>query len=304
MIDLRVTLMDADDVLIMSLMDFYKCYYSEDNRLFNAGYLNWFLLSNPAGHAKCVTITLENEIVANMFLVPIFVTQNGKKRLGYFAADVLTHPNHRDKNLFVKMIRCATEYIKSKELFIVGHPNDASTPGWKRTKMSFYPEYRSFFSKVSFNLFDRRCIEIKHKDMLFSFAERIEEILIKNNQSIVWTDCEFLYWKYMLNPVKKYTIKAIIIDGCLRGIVVFYKYKKAIDRVVHYIVEEGYEEKVYRSSIIPRIYSFPQTEKFEKIKKHFISKNIGTEVRFFFTDYHSETPAIEPSAVTFAACDN
>ncbi|ENM5767810.1 hypothetical protein V4V57_003566, partial [Vibrio mimicus] len=92
MIDLRVTLMDADDVLIMSLMDFYKCYYSEDNRLFSAGYLNWFLLSNPAGHAKCVTITLENEIVANMFLVPIFVTQNGQKRLGYFAADVLTHP--------------------------------------------------------------------------------------------------------------------------------------------------------------------------------------------------------------------
>ncbi|WP_123056809.1 GNAT family N-acetyltransferase, partial [Vibrio cyclitrophicus] len=105
------------------------------------------LLDNPNGSGQCVTVTLNDEIIGNFFLVATSVTVNGVVKKGYFATDVLTHPEHRDKNLFVKMIRKSITYLKEEKKFIVGHPNKNAIPGWKRTKMEFGPEMSSFISK-------------------------------------------------------------------------------------------------------------------------------------------------------------
>lgn len=297
---LELHIADANHSNLPDLIKFYKSYFPNDSRIFKPGYLEWLLLSNPCGVAKCVMITLNSEIIANMFLIPIFLSVKGEEKLGYFAAEVLSHPKHRDKNLFVKMIRKATEYLKKRKLILVGHPNNASTPGWKRTKMNFYNSYASFLSKVSTNVFNSKLVRIQNEKMLSKFSKDLDRI--STSKTVIKSNFDFVCWKYLNNPVKKYEVNIVVIEGVVRGMIVSYRYKKIIRRIVHYIVEEGYEKQVFNATILPSIYSFPQTSTFNEISHCFYNKSIGDEIKFFFTVFDEYD--VDPTYVTFAACDN
>lgn len=307
MSELNIEILNANVELIEELKLFYSSYYDKSNRIFIDDYLEWLLIDNPVDIGKCVSIKLNNEIIANMFLIPIVLTKQGCDKKSVFVVDVLTHPKHRDKNLFVKMIRALICYAKENKLLIVGHPNKLSTPGWKRTKMNFNQPIRSYMSKLSFWSKDIKKESINNEDKMFILSNCINDILNKSDNLIVKTNCDYLKWKYLDNPVKKYNVRAIFNRDIFVGVVVSYKLKFFIDRVVHYLIKKGSEKEVFNNTFIPKIYSFPdETVINSDYGKYFYDKKIGSEINYFLTDYSNDSDSLklDASYVSFAACDN
>lgn len=292
----------ADLKLITELKVFYKCYYSEDNKLFNEKYLPWLLHDNPHGEGISVNIKIDNELVANMFLIPVRLIQDGSEKHAYYATDVLTHPSHRDKNLFVKLIRRSIEYLKEQNACLIGHPNNNALPGWKRTKMHFQPIINSFLSKIS--VLNKRKLVTDASQVKESEKQNIINMLCCSSNLIVASDMDFLTWRYINHPVRKYHVEFIYDKYKLVGVIVFVKFKGIFDRVVHYIVTPGSEGKVFNSKIFPRIFSFSGLEDGDSFKQYFYDRRIGSEINYFLTDFSSETPPVDGRYISFAACDN
>lgn len=303
--DLNIDILDVDIELIDKLKVFYSCHFDKTNRVFNSEYLKWFLIDNSMGRAKTVLIKHENIIIANMFIVPTVLTENNFNKKAIFVVDVLTHPKHRDKNLFIKMIRKLIEYAKENKLIIIGHPNKTSTPGWKRTKMTFNKPLESFLSKSNFYSKNIKRLIIKNKNDLLELNDKINEVLENSNKLIVKSDCNYLLWRYLEHPLKKYKIEVIFYKDIVIGVVVSYKYKLVIDRVVHYFIRNGYDKDVFNSTIIPKIYSFPNNNTINaSYSNYFYLKSVGKKINYFLTDFSDENMEIDSSFVTFAACDN
>ena len=295
-----ISLDNVNEALISELKDFYRCYYSEKNRFFTDGYLSWLLLKNPHGEGISVNIRLDCNIVANMFLIPVKLIKKGESKLAYYVVDVLSHPNHRDKNLFVKMIRRAIEMTKEKGLCLIGHPNSNALPGWKRAKMSFQPNFVSYMSRPG----------ICWKKKIVSSSKQISKkdrmdlsLLIENNRTlIINADADFIIWKYINCPSKKYKVELLYKGSNIIGVIVSYKVQRIVDRVVHYMYDDKYTREVICSSVIPKIYSFPATSNLYGTYKLFFKHPLGTSVNYFFTDYSPD--ADNGSGITYAACDN
>ncbi|MGV3931096.1 GNAT family N-acetyltransferase [Citrobacter braakii] len=299
-----ITALEKVDLkLIAEIKIFYKYYYAEDNKLFNEMYLPWLLYNNPHGDGLSVNIKIDNELVANMFLIPVRLIQDGREKYAYYATDVLTHPHHRDKNLFVKLIRRGIEYLKEKNACLIGHPNSNSLPGWKRIKMNFQPVINSFLSKPS--LCNKRKVITDASQVRESEREDIINILCSSGNLIVASDMDFLTWRYINHPIRKYNIEFIYDKYKLVGVIVYVKYKGIIDRVLHYIAIPGSEGKVFNSKIYPRIFSFSGLEEDDRYKKYFYDRRIGSKINYFMTDFSSdESPCTNGRYISFAACDN
>lgn len=297
-----ISLEKVDLNFIAELKVFYKCYYSEDNKIFNEMYLPWLLYNNPHGEGISVNIKINNELVANMFLIPVRLIQDGRERYAYYASDVLTHPHHRDKNLFVKLIRRSIEYLKEQNACLIGHPNSNALPGWKRTKMNFQPIINSFLSKPS--LCNKRKVVTDVSQVRESERQDIINIICSSSNLIVASDMDFLTWRYINHPVRKYNVEFIYDKYKLVGVIVSVKFKGIIDRVIHYIVNPGSEGKVFNSKICPRIFSFCGLEEDDSYKHYFYDRRIGSNINYFMTDFSSESPCADGRYISFAACDN
>ena len=264
-----ISLENVNEDLISELKRFYLCYYSPDNRFFSDGYLSWMLLNNPHGVGISVNVRLEGDIISNMFLIPVELIKYGNVKLAYYVVDVLSHPNHRDKNLFIKMIRSAVKMAKDNERCLIGHPNSNALPGWKRAKMSFQPNFNSYISRPGVNRHKKNVYsrsQISEKD-----REDISLLIKKNNKLTINSSVEFIAWKYIDCPSKKYKIEFFYNKSSLIGVIVSYKVKGLIDRVVHFMYDDQYIREIICSTIIPKIFSFADTCQLASIDKLFFN---------------------------------
>src|SRR5260221_349964 len=101
-------------------------------------YLQWLHLSNPFGNGIVTLVVGDDQsLLAAMGAVPFRIGVGRESLIAYSVVNVLVHPLHRTKNLFVKMIRVLFASLRERGAWLVGHPNDAAFPGWKRAKMCF-----------------------------------------------------------------------------------------------------------------------------------------------------------------------
>ncbi|OEF64767.1 hypothetical protein OAA_10265 [Vibrio cyclitrophicus 1F175] len=299
---MEIKVVEAKEQYFDKLLCFYKTHYESSNRIFKNDYLKWLLLDNPNGSGQCVTVTLNDEIIGNFFLVATSVTVNGVVKKGYFATDVLTHPEHRDKNLFVKMIRKSITYLKEEKKFIVGHPNKNAIPGWKRTKMEFGPEMSSFISKPKKPFSNIKIKELNTKKALFDLRCEVSDLINNSNDSIVNADVDYIYWRFLKHPNQKYIINAIYRNECFCGLLVSMKYKGFVDRVIHYIADDKQISSVINSSLKPKIFYVPQSMAQSSYQNLLFKINLGSNINFFITNYDSDGK-IDGKRISFAACD-
>lgn len=299
---MKISLDNLNPKINSEIKNFYHSYYSDDNRIFTDNYLPWLLNENPHGKGFSLNIKIDDDLVANMFLIPVTLIKKGLEKKAYYVVDVLTHPMHRDKNLFVKMIRFAIEILHEKNAYLIGHPNANAMPGWRRTKMNFQPPMQSFFSKPSFKHKKKRVTSAS--EFTSAEKEKIYSILSEQSFFVVKSDFEFMLWRYINNPLKKYKIEIIYSADEIIGLVVSYKIKKFIDRVVHYMYKEGVDRKVFKSSLIPRVFSFSHAIAHKGFKDSFYNKPFGHDINFFFSGFDGSVPTESGIFITFAACDN
>lgn len=297
--ELTITINSATAALLNRLKTFYSLCYEENNRLFKEGYLEWLFNENPAGQGEVIIISSGEEILSSMFVIPLKLKTQNKIKKGYFVTDVLSHPSHRDKNLFVKMIRFFTEKVKKENGFIIGHPNRHAVPGWKRTKMNFQNPLKSiiYFPRPKSVLLVRKK-EVDSINELQKIDRYLNTMTSDQDEPRILADSSFLLWRFINNPGKKYRVFSYYIRDKFIGLTVEFKTKSRMSKVCHVDIISGYESLVYTSSILPTIYVLPEG---------LVAKGgyelQGKGVVYFFTDYEEYEFSNRGRYLTLASSD-
>lgn len=243
MSDLIVFQEMASESNIEKLIALNKSYYKAGHQLLSADYLKWLYLDNPAGKARLIlakpTAGGEDKVLGMLALIPISLRISNKDVLGYYCVNVLSHPDHRTKNIFVKLVREAKGSLSEEGTVLIGHPNSNAIPGWKRHKMNFLDALKPYaLIPLSFGNMFRQKISNPQKLAGFSFDEinwSEEEglILVKNSS-------EFIKWRYFDCPSKQYAAFLEIENGIVKGIAVTTTYAKVFRLLVHYSQLKGH----------------------------------------------------------------
>ena len=167
-----IEIIDANEEMLEGLIVFFKQYYNSEDQICDIEYLKWLYLENPAGLAKLVIAYQEGEIVGLTTLVPIDLSCRTENKT-YFAVNVLVLEKCTNKMTFFLMLRKLLKFVKNKGSLLVGHPNAAAYPFWKRMKMDFIPvQYPHVVSSLNFtrDRVDRTLISNPSDFENFSFS--------------------------------------------------------------------------------------------------------------------------------------
>lgn len=95
-----------------------------------ARYLSWQYAENPAGKVLGYSAYYRGQIAGHFSTLPVSYLINGEKSRGLLALNLVTHPDHRGKGLFLAMCnRTFEDAFNEGYRFVVGVANQNSTHG-------------------------------------------------------------------------------------------------------------------------------------------------------------------------------
>lgn len=93
-------------------------------------YLNWLYFENPRGSAIAFSAYYQREMVSHFATIPIDYEVEGTLRKGLLALNLVTHPNHRGKGLFIRVASETLDCAKKEGYdFVIGVSNQNSSYG-------------------------------------------------------------------------------------------------------------------------------------------------------------------------------
>lgn len=93
-------------------------------------YLSWQYATNPSGQALGYSAIYDGKIVGHFSTLPIEHYIYGRRTKGLLALNLVTHPEHRGKGLFLEMCRRTfDDAVSSDYQYIIGVANQNSTHG-------------------------------------------------------------------------------------------------------------------------------------------------------------------------------
>ena len=226
---------EADEGHFQSLIELGRNYYPAGHPALSSDFLKWFYLNNPNGNATLIVAVEDDLWIGVIVLIPIVLVHSGNLRRACFAVNVLTHPAHRSKNLFVKMIRHARTELSKTDTWLLGHPNASATPGWRRQKMQFTAPLRVYLTKI-------RGVRHWMRETVLASIEEIHDLPLE-----FWSESdshldvhihytpEFIAWRYLDAPHLQYRVSALKSKTSLIGLRVTRQFKWPVDLMVDVI---------------------------------------------------------------------
>lgn len=221
----QISTIQCEATHFADLISLGRTYYPAGHHALTEKFLKWLYLDNPYGAATLVVASEGKLWVGLIALIPVMLECNGVKQTACYAVNVLTHPEHRSKNLFVKMIKYAREALSQNNVWLIGHPNSNAVPGWKRQKMNFMNPLHLYLSKLG--LFGVRRIHSLEQlcDLPESFWNSLKE---RADMHVAYTP-EYIAWRFLNAPHRKYEVSAVYSGGALIGLRVTRRFKGPVD---------------------------------------------------------------------------
>jgi GNAT superfamily N-acetyltransferase len=210
-----------------------RTHYADGHHALDAGFFRWFYLDNPAGPATFVVAHEAGQWIGVIVLIPILLQRDGALQRACFAVNVLTHPEHRGKNLFSKMIRHAKDVLAEQQVWLLGHPNASALGGWKRHKMDFRTPLSLFLAKYSL-LSSFNSSKITSSVELAGVPDGFFSTLSERDGLHVKVTREFIKWRYLDAPHRTYAVRLIVKGGEVQAIHVTRRFKGPFDLMVDY----------------------------------------------------------------------
>lgn len=209
-----------------------RSYYPTEHPALSKDFLKWLYLDNPSGPATLIVAQEEEVWIGLIALIPIVLECQGKLQNACFAVNVLTHPDHRTKNLFMKMIKFSRQVLVEQGIWLLGHPNVNALPGWKRQKMSFRDSLHLYLVKFNWMLPAMNIRTIDSLDQLRELSSGFWESLTEKPDIHVKYTPEFIVWRFLDNPHRKYVVSSVESNGKLLGLRVTRRFKGPVDLMV------------------------------------------------------------------------
>lgn len=288
--ELTFSVSDASSSDITSIIELGKSYYDADSPLIQEEYLNWFYLRNPIGPAKVVKAELDLSVIGLMVMIPINMQVGGNIVTSYYVVNVLTHPLHRDKNIFVKLIRLAKEYLADSNSLLIGHPNKNAMPAWRRTKMSFKKPLKP-------GLYLPRIAGYKSRLFKKELSQDLEDFFIKKQDSHIVQDeittifdNSYFNWRYLDNPNASYKVRLLYDGSQVVGVTVTKRHFGFIDLLLYSEFinnKKDYGKALSVRSIFPTLVFSDEDIKpsFTTLK---MSRFSDREIPYFITNFNIE----------------
>lgn len=235
-LSVEITAFSADSTHLQPLIDLGRTYYPVGHPVLTEEFLRWFYLGNPAGPATLV-VALEGELwIGVIALIPVMLECPGDRtQKACYAVNVLTHPAHRGKNLFVKMISHARELLASRGIWLLGHPNSNATPGWVRQKMAFREPLQLHVAKFRMPFSSVSEASIRGLSQLQAIpADFWNTVGGASDVHLKYTP-EFIAWRFIDAPHRTYSVAAVEKHGRLLGLRVTRRYKGPVDLMIDFI---------------------------------------------------------------------
>ncbi len=193
------------------------------------GYFEWKYAQNPAGKLIAFEEINKNtgEVGAFYGITPEEYLINGEPKLIYQSMDTMTHPNYRNRGLFIKLAKETYNhaYNVNKHLELIGIPGSNSYHGfvkkleWKNpVNFHYIFQHRSIIKGLS--LFASKKIELEKITMFDSEIDLFFQNRVLNKTIVKVYNKEVLNWKITQHPYNKYVSYKIRLNSELIGLVV------------------------------------------------------------------------------------
>lgn len=297
----NIAFFECTESHLINLINLGRSYYPPDHHALKFDFLKWLYLENPCGSAKIVASEDQGQIIGVIAFIPIELDVCGIIQNACYAVNVLTHPDHRGKNLFVKMIKYAKSFLAENDIWLLGHPNASATPGWRRQKMNFNDSLHLFMAKPGL---------YKYKVELLECADQVSDIPSSFWQSLHSRDDihvkytpEFICWKYINAPHRKYTVYRVTYNNKFIGLRITRRYKGPVELLIDPVSTIDNMNKLVRCGVRPTLVMHQGTGiSGNEVVKACWQLPIRREFPFFVTDW-SDQQIKDVSGITLSASD-
>lgn len=220
--------------LIEEMIAFGKSTYPPGDPNLDVAYLRWLCIQNPCGSALAIVIREHGCLVGQAIMVPVDLAAGSSASRGYFVVNVLTHPEFRNRRLFSTIIDAAKEFVSGRQEWLLGHPNAAALPGWKRKEMTFRTPLVPHLSGLCFGISQRIEI-IDTEPALMRVWPDIDACVGSNGGRHVrlLRTLDYMLWRFMRRPDKHYRLGLCRgKDDSLLGFFVATRWKHHLDLIV------------------------------------------------------------------------
>ncbi len=303
-IEPQISALPCDSHHFELLIELGNTYYPKGHPAVSRDYLRWLYLDNPSGSATLI-VAHENDLwVGLIALIPIALECQGAMQKACFAVNVLTHPGHRSKNLFVKMIQLARQVLAEQGVWLVGHPNANAMPGWKRQKMHFRAPLHLRLAKFNWSVPLKKIRRINSLVELRELPSNFWSSLGERPDFHVKYTPEFIAWRFLDAPRKKYEICAVELRGKLLGLRVTRNFRGAVDLMVDFIAPTPLLGAVLSSVFRPTVVLHPGLgHTAGSMADGCWRLPYGRVFPFFLTTWGGESNLNDHSGITLAASD-
>ncbi len=301
--DAQIAIRTANSGHLASLIDLGRTYYPAGHPALTEGFLKWFYLGNPTGPATLIVAHEEELWIGLIALIPVILECSGQMQRACFAVNVLTHPDHRGRNLFLKMIRHARGFLSNEGIWLLGHPNANALRGWKAQKMAFRDPLHVYLTKFRLPFSSVCENRINSLDQLRAIPQNFwTQFADRHDVHLKYTP-EFIAWRFLDAPHREYVVSAVKKNDELLGLRVTRRFKGPVDLMVdcfgHVNAFGSLLPSVRRPTII--MHSGLGSDASE-VSKMCWKLPVKRQFPFFVTTWDQEYP-FDMSGITLAASD-
>lgn len=197
-------------------------------------YIDWLYLDNPNGLAQVVIASQEDQWVGFLALVPVALRRGQDRKPAFYVVNVLVHPEYQGKHIFSRMIGVAKSYAKDQAAFLMGHPNKAALPMWKRARMQFHQSLRPTAISPGLPFVSGVTVRIESIEELVRLGvDRESEGFYSEEYFQVEVSSQYVNWRYLKHPFTSYQVRAGTSKGRLTRLAI----TKRVRPMAHLLVD-------------------------------------------------------------------
>lgn len=216
---------DGDESGIVELLN--AAWKARYGRWHGLEYWQWKYKGNTAGSPVIWLAENNNKIVGHYSVIPMVMKVGNAYTTGSFSGDAATHPRYQGKGVFSTIVnKCYMDVAQNDIPVTYGFANPELGPIYKRYERM---GHICFMTRM-IRLMNEKPIPTKHVrkkppiglkiETIDRFDQRINGFwngVSHNFTIIVRRDQEYLNWRYIDNPEKKYTIYTALKDDRILG---------------------------------------------------------------------------------------
>jgi GNAT superfamily N-acetyltransferase len=278
-----------DSAALPEIIALFAEEFPSSDKLLQPSYLKWLYECNPLGKARTVQV-FENEVLIGFLaMVPVQLIASEEVREAFHVINVLVHPQHQGKKVFARMIESASELAASRNALLVGYPNSKSIGSWKRAGMQFH---ESLVPKMIFPSRKRagfHAADVRDMTQLLEALNELDGKRTEEQRFRVRLFPEFVKWRYVNHPSKRYQIRIIQRKTTAVGLLVTERFYPGINLILDAVLAGDVEAECL--SFLPWLSFLLEPAVLEQNSAgRSLQLPLKKQIPFFCTDFSRSLP--------------